>query len=362
MIFWGSGGNQVDLGLDGSEDCTVCERPRPYRVWLFYRYGHVYWAFRFVTSKRYFKLCETCRRGWELDKRQTERVLGKVPIPFVDRFGWLFGVGVVAAIVLAGVVQRGLGSPARSGGAPVKGASVKAVPVKAAPVKSASSNGGGSTPSGGTFYRPYGQSDVNFVYNLLFCDDPELFRSEPGAIPSGPLGVLLSARPSLGEVRRIAEDASAESRMRILAYNHLRSRSAEVPRRQLLGVVVELPYAGGLDVVAAYDDGRLRYINHSEKMSLFEAKTAATEGSRKALMAAARAAIASMGPWDGKRKAPPSRGRVRLTFLVSDGLYFGEGPASTLEADPVGGPILRSTVDLMKGIVSVIASSPSPSR
>jgi hypothetical protein len=69
-------------------------------------------------------------------------------------------------------------------------------------------------------------------------------------------------------------------------------------------------------------------------------------------MRAAAEAVAKIGPWDQPRRPPPVEGNVRLTFLVSDGLYFGEGPFSVIQEDPIGGPVLAAASELLTEIVN----------
>jgi hypothetical protein len=154
------------------------------------------------------------------------------------------------------------------------------------------------------------------------------------------------------DVERIARDESEETRLRILAFNYLRSRNATVPARQVLGVVVEVPLDGGLDTLAVFVDGRMRYINHSEKVAIFEATPPTMEDERKRLMRASVDAVAKIGPWNRPRLPPPVAGNVRLTFLASDGLYFGEGPFSAIQRDPIGGPVLLTASGLLMKIVN----------
>jgi hypothetical protein len=40
-----------------------------------------------------------------------------------------------------------------------------------------------------------------------------------------------------------------------------------------------------------------------------------------------------------------------MTFLVSDGLYFGEGPFNALQKDPMGGPVLAKATQLVQRAV-----------
>jgi len=202
------------------------------------------------------------------------------------------------------------------------------------------------------FHQPYKSDANNFIYNLLFCDDLTLFRPKDAAPPTGALAVLLSPSPGVGDVERIAKDEKEESRLRILAFNFLRANKRAVPSRQILGVVVEVPLEGGLDTLAVFADGRMRYINHSEKLAVFEATPGAMEADRQKLMRSSADVVAKIGPWDKPRRPPPVEGNVRLTFLVSDGLYFGEGPFSAIQHDPIGGPVLLTASELLTKIVS----------
>jgi hypothetical protein len=198
---------------------------------------------------------------------------------------------------------------------------------------------------------PYEQPEINFIYNLLFCDDPSLFQ------PKGdkPLvyweSALFGSNPDVGEIRKIAENNDEESRIRVLAYNWLRERKHAVPARQLLGVIVEVPLEGGLDVIAAYPDGRVRYINQTGKLAVFEGGPPEVEAKAKALVASALPAVNRIGPWDKKRLPPPTKGNVRMTFLVSDGLYFGEGPFALMQREPMAAPIIQTAGELLQLVV-----------
>jgi hypothetical protein len=57
--------------------------------------------------------------------------------------------------------------------------------------------------------------------------------------------------------------------------------------------------------------------------------------------------VEKIGPWDKKRLAYPPKDTVRLTFLVSDGLYFGQAPSEVFFNDPMAGPVLKSAFQLM---------------
>jgi hypothetical protein len=205
------------------------------------------------------------------------------------------------------------------------------------------------------FHQAYKRPDVDYIYNLLFCDNIELFRTKDGKTPPGPWAVLLAPSPARADLEKIASDEKAESRVRVLAYNRLRAMKAPVPARRLLGVIVEVPLEGGLDTLAAFADGRIRYINQSGKMSIMESLPPGMADDHKQLMAAAGVVVQKIGPWDKARLPPPKAGNVRLTFLASDGLYFGEGPMEAISRDPTGGPVLDAATKLLIKVVNLPA-------
>jgi hypothetical protein len=197
--------------------------------------------------------------------------------------------------------------------------------------------------------RPYHDETCNFIYNLLFCDNPELFASS-GA--ESWLTTLLAGSPDRAALRTIADGAATyDSRIRMLAFNRLREKGEPVPARVLLGVIVEVPLDEGLDTLAAFEDGGVRYINHSEKMSFFEGSGHPLDAQVQALLTVSQNAVNEIGPWTEARLPPPSRGMVRMSFLVSDGLYFGQGPMDEMLTDPMGGPIITASHALLQAIV-----------
>ncbi|EAQ76287.1 hypothetical protein WH5701_15811 [Synechococcus sp. WH 5701] len=56
------------------------------------------------------------------------------------------------------------------------------------------------------------------------------------------------------------------------------------------------------------------------------------------------------------RRAPPEDDNIRLTFLVSDGLYFGEGPMTVMQREPLAAPILQTATELLQAVVATGAT------
>lgn len=218
--------------------------------------------------------------------------------------------------------------------------------------------GDGAKPgegSGAPFPAPYRQPETNRIYNLLFCDDLEAFRPAPGASPAPWQQVLYRTPGDADRVRALADDADQEGRVRALALHWLRAQGLPVPAGILLGVVVEVPLERGLDVLAAFSDGGVRYLNQTGKLAVVEGGTPATAPIVARLLQASRALVSQIGPWEKPRLAPPKEGRIRLTFLVSDGLYFGEGPMAAMQQDPLAGPVIQQAIALLQAVVDVAA-------
>jgi hypothetical protein len=211
-------------------------------------------------------------------------------------------------------------------------------------------------------YAPYQQPASNLLYNLLFGDDPHAFMPRHGIAPAPWHAVLFGNPLDLKAVRTLAEDATTESRARSLAYALLRKNKQPVPAKVLLGVVLEVPMREGLDTVAVFADAGVRYINHTGKVTMVEGETATLGPIVIRLLAAAQAVVARTAPWDQPRKAPPANGSVRLSFLVSDGMYLGEGPALSMEHDPFAGPVIQQALLLLQALSQGVAKPPSRPR
>jgi hypothetical protein len=190
------------------------------------------------------------------------------------------------------------------------------------------------------------QSDrFSDIYELLFCDSPELYAPTDA---STSWQDALYKNSDSGVVRALAENHDNESRVRLLAFRWLSARGEVPPSKEILGVVIEVGLEQGNDTLAAYSDGSVRYINQSGKLAVFEGAPPEVVAQAKVLVATSQPTVAQIGAWDKPRRPPPSRGDVRLTFLVADGLYFGEGPFRLLAKDPRARQVIDAGTTLLQ--------------
>ncbi|MFO1280889.1 MAG: hypothetical protein U1F51_00230 [Burkholderiales bacterium] len=201
-------------------------------------------------------------------------------------------------------------------------------------------------------YSPYRSDAANAIYNLAFCDDVAAFAARPGQSPTPWQAALASEPADVEALRRLADDEREEGRIRYLASRRLRENGRPAAAKRLYGVVVEMPLDGGLDTLAATSEGGVRYVNQSGRIAVIEPVPAIVPLVER-LFAAAQPVVDRIGPWSGARRPPPSAGAIRLSFLVSDGLYFGEGPFTALERDPMAAPVIARATELLQAVVAL---------
>ncbi len=202
------------------------------------------------------------------------------------------------------------------------------------------------------FIKAYKNEHTNLIYNLLFCDNLKLYKDTYKGEIISPWLELFSNSKSLEQLEKIAGDSKNDSRIKILACYELLRLGIKPKKKELFGVIVEVGMDAGLDTLAVYVDNTARYINYSEKMIIWEnADDAIINNKISKLFAESEQLVSKIGPWDKKRLPQPKRGDARISFLVSDGLYFGQGGFNFLSKDPLGGAVLNHASELMKTLV-----------
>jgi hypothetical protein len=158
---------------------------------------------------------------------------------------------------------------------------------------------------------------------------------------------LFSTPTDAKRLQVLADTTSQETRLRILAFNELKQQNQTKKKKELLGVIIEVGMENGLDTLAAYKDLRVRYINRSGKLIIKDDSEPKIDAKIRKLFQEAQPIIEKIGPWNKPRLPPPPAGQVRLTFLVSDGLYFGEGTMRELGRSPLAGPVVTAATELL---------------
>jgi len=155
--------------------------------------------------------------------------------------------------------------------------------------------------------------------------------------------------------QRIAASPDNESRSTLEAWHFLRQAGVAPPADQakvVLGVIAEMPMESGHDVLAAYRDGSVRYLNFSGKVAVVEPPAPAdVSDAVAAWFAVAEPIVAGIGPWEEPALPALPAGNLRVMMLTPSGPHFGQGPADALGADPMVGRFVAAAVTLLQAVM-----------
>ncbi len=201
-------------------------------------------------------------------------------------------------------------------------------------------------------------TEVAQIYELLFCDNIKLYKEGMKDI----FPILFAENPSKDELLKLAQNKDVETRIRILAYRRLKEIQVLPKTKEVLGVIVEynqrINHGKGLDTLAVYTDGNIRYINYTGKMAFVSGDTPISQFEQpiKEIFEQANQLAQVIGPWEKKRLPPPAPGNVRVTLLVNGGIYLGQGPDKVMFNDKLGAPLLHNMSMLLQQITQLATS------
>jgi hypothetical protein len=202
------------------------------------------------------------------------------------------------------------------------------------------------------YFKPYRKDKIDLEYNRFFCDDRALYRNEPEKFAGDLWKTVLSPRPKLETIQRTAQQNDLPARLRILAFNYL-AKKGEVPQaKELLGVILEAGVDDGLETLAAYTDYQVDYIDSHSNMRHWDATKLDLRRRLVNYFVSAASLVEQLRPSDKPRFPPTFAGMARITLLVSDGLYFGQGPVNNLTKDELSGPIIRQANNLLANLIA----------
>jgi len=107
FYIWGSGGDQAVVANAGSRPCAICNSLQPFNLVVNYRYWHFWYVLSFVTRRRYEFSCTRCGNGVVAQPAEYRSLLGKDPIPFMRRRGWMLPALVLAPALAFGMYEAG---------------------------------------------------------------------------------------------------------------------------------------------------------------------------------------------------------------------------------------------------------------
>jgi hypothetical protein len=149
----------------------------------------------------------------------------------------------------------------------------------------------------------------------------------------------------------IATQGDTESRHVLQAWRFLRAAGVSPTPESasyVLAAVAEISVKPGHDLLVAYRDGGVRYLNQSGKVAIVEATAdhASTEAAR-AWLAVADELAPMVGVWDQPQLPPLPSGDSRIMMLTPEGPRFGQGPDTLLREDAGAAAFLSAATNVL---------------
>lgn len=146
-----------------------------------------------------------------------------------------------------------------------------------------------------------------------------------------------------------------EARHRLQAWHFLRSIGVHPDATiaaEVWGVVAEVAVDDGHDLLAAYDVGGVRYLNHAGGVTIVEDLSADAGVALARWLAAAQQLAGHIGVWTEPSRPALAVGDSRMTMLTPGGLRFGQGPDDVLRADAMAGPLFSAATALLIAVLA----------
>lgn len=155
------------------------------------------------------------------------------------------------------------------------------------------------------------------------------------------------------DLKKVLGMKSLESRVHLWAWNGLREMG-EMPGPEIAdkaqGVVVEVPTSGGLDTLAAFNDGSARYINYSGKIIVWSKRDDRINGLAKALVSSAEPLVLPSNL--STQYQPLKKGQGRVTVLT-----FGGNHAIPSKRDTMDPDVSHAALNLMLALIAEATKS-----
>lgn len=194
--------------------------------------------------------------------------------------------------------------------------------------------------------NPLGSAQLSAAYELLFCDNSQLYKNEM-TIPHYPWDILMKRESDPDKILKIYQNKELETRPRIVACSLLNAMGVKVDNSELLGMVIEIHHKVGLDVLAVYNDGTARYINSNHQLIIWETNTERSTELLDKLFSLGNMALQGRQPLFVERGNLPLLGRIRFSYLTSQGIKMDEGSLQEVHSQSSLDFILQKGIEFM---------------
>lgn len=195
-------------------------------------------------------------------------------------------------------------------------------------------------------------------YDLLLTS-PEKNRTNPYRPLALAYALQQLNRPddAKNELRQITTQKDADSRVQLWAWLALRGLGEELDQNiiyRVLGVIIEvyIPEKQGVDTLGIYLDGRVRYVNASGNMLVWDRTDGQISDNARSVVYTAQA-IARDFPSEQQR-VPLTQEKIRITLLTCGGIRaLEENETAVRQQTSMISPVFKVGTDLLETIFAI---------
>ena len=99
VFHWGN--DSSELGRVGMINCTVCEKTQSALGIVSYKYVGVMWIFSFVTNREYYRTCNRCKNGLQVNAESFGNLAEQDNIPFMRKYGIFFFLALAVFVSIS---------------------------------------------------------------------------------------------------------------------------------------------------------------------------------------------------------------------------------------------------------------------
>lgn len=157
------------------------------------------------------------------------------------------------------------------------------------------------------------------------------------------------------DVKRVLANPDVEVRMRLWAWKALRELGERPPANianEVQGVVCELHNEAGVGTIAAYADGRARWLGGKGKITVWEAPDSDAEiaGLIRTLLRSAEPLVKTATVLDRHKASEPELNYFRVSILTYAGIYIVEVYGPEIDRQHAVAPLLIGSVNLLDAL------------
>lgn len=182
------------------------------------------------------------------------------------------------------------------------------------------------------------------------ADNPwSLFASALGASRKG------KQEEARKDLKRVLAGPEVETRIRLWAWKALRELGERPPANiadEVQGVVCELHNEAGVGTIAAYSDGRARWLGGQGKITVWEAPDSDAEiaGLIKDFLRSAEPLVKTATVLDRHKSSAPELNYFRVSILTYGGIHIVEVFGPDIDRQHAVAPVLIGSVNLLDAL------------